>query len=65
MTPMAKKTKNANRRIEAWIDARTRHHLTDAQIQMARELGMNPAKLGKQGVRPRDDDSWLSYAANH
>ena len=32
---------------ESWIDARTRHHLTDAQVQMARELGMNPKKLGK------------------
>ena len=27
--------------------ARKRHHLSHAQVQMARELGMNPAKLGK------------------
>lgn len=39
--------KNANRELKAWIDAGKRHHLTHAQIQMARELGMNPAKLGK------------------
>ncbi len=32
---------------QAWIDARNRHHLSHAQVQMARELGMNPAKLGK------------------
>ena len=32
---------------QAWIDARKRHHLSHAQVQMARELGMNPAKLGK------------------
>lgn len=34
-------------KIQAWIDARKRHHLSHAQVQMARELGMNPAKLGK------------------
>src|SRR6266542_2613712 len=44
---MATKMKNADRKLQAWIDARRRHHLTHAQIQMARELGMNPAKLGK------------------
>ncbi len=31
----------------AWIDARMRHRLSHAQVQMARELGMNPNKLGK------------------
>jgi len=34
-------------RLKAWIDARKRHHLSHVQIQMARELGMNPDKLGK------------------
>ena len=34
-------------RLQMWIDARKRHHLSHAQVQMARELGMNPAKLGK------------------
>lgn len=34
-------------RLQAWIDARTRHHLSDAHVQMARELGLNPKKLGK------------------
>jgi hypothetical protein len=34
-------------RLQVWIDARTRHHLSHAQVQMARELGMNPKKLGK------------------
>jgi hypothetical protein len=41
------KKRNPNRTMQAWIDARQRHHLSDAQVQMARELGMNPAKLGK------------------
>lgn len=31
---------------QLWIDARKRHKLTHAQIQMARELGMNPRKFG-------------------
>ncbi len=30
-----------------WIEARKRFGLSHAQIQMARELGMNPKKLGK------------------
>jgi hypothetical protein len=29
-----------------WIEARKRFHLSHAQVQMARELGMNPRKLG-------------------
>ncbi len=29
-----------------WIDARKRYHLSDAQVQMARELGLNPKKFG-------------------
>jgi hypothetical protein len=33
--------------LQAWIEARTRHRLSHAQVQMARELGMNPRKLGK------------------
>jgi hypothetical protein len=34
-------------KLQVWIEARNRHRLTDAQVQMARELGMNPQKLGK------------------
>ena len=33
-------------KLQAWIDARKRHHLSHAHVQMARELGMNPARLG-------------------
>jgi hypothetical protein len=29
-----------------WIEARKKYRLTDAQIQMARELGLNPKKFG-------------------
>jgi hypothetical protein len=44
---MAKKTKKPNQKMQAWIEARKRHHLSHAQVHMARELGMNPARLGK------------------
>jgi hypothetical protein len=33
--------------LQLWIDARRRFHLSHAHVQMARELGMNPKKLGK------------------
>ena len=44
---MAKKAKKLNPKVQAWVEARERYHLSHAQVQMARELGMNPAKLGK------------------
>lgn len=47
MYRMAKKKKKPNQRMQEWIDARKRHHLSHAQVHMARELGMNPNKLGK------------------
>lgn len=32
--------------LQRWIEARKRFHLSHAQVQMARELDMNPRKLG-------------------
>lgn len=32
---------------EAWGLAQKKFHLSKAQVQMAKELGMNPKKLGK------------------
>ena len=43
---MAKKSVNPEK-YQVWIEARRRYHLSDAQIQMARELGLNPRKFGK------------------
>ena len=34
-------------KLRPWIEARRRFRLSHAQVQMARELGMNPKKLGK------------------
>ena len=33
-------------KLQVCIDARQRYHLTHAQIQMARELSLNPKKFG-------------------
>lgn len=32
--------------LQVWIDARKRYRLSHAQVQMARELGLNPRKFG-------------------
>ena len=40
----------------AWIEARKRHHLSHAHVQMARELGMNPKKLG--GLDNHRQERW-------
>jgi hypothetical protein len=44
---MATKGIKLNQKLQAWVEARARHHLSHVQVQMARELGMNPKKLGK------------------
>jgi hypothetical protein len=43
---MSKPTGTIPPKLQAWIQARNRHHLSHAQVQMARELGMNPTRLG-------------------
>jgi len=53
---MAKKKKRRNRQMQAWIEAGKRYHLTHAQIEMARELGMNANKLGK--LDNHDQEPW-------
>jgi hypothetical protein len=42
---MSKQRLPAN--LAPWAEARRRFHLSHAHVQMARELGMNPKKLGK------------------
>jgi hypothetical protein len=39
---MAKSTQRIPPELQKWIDARKRFHLSHAQVQMTRELGMNP-----------------------
>jgi len=42
--------------IQDWVDARRRYRLSHAHVQMARELGMNPKKLGK--LDNHDQEPW-------
>jgi hypothetical protein len=51
---MAKK--KLDPKLQAWVTARQRHHLSHAHVQMARELGMNPAKLG--GLDNHGQEPW-------
>jgi len=42
--------------LQPWIDARKRFHLSHAQVQMARELGLNPKKFG--GLANHKQEPW-------
>ena len=42
--------------LQVWIDVRKRYHLSHAHIQMARELGLNPRKLG--GLANTRQEPW-------
>ena len=41
---------------QPWIEARSRFRLSHAHVQMARELGFNPKKLGK--LANQDQEPW-------
>ena len=43
-------------KLKPWIEARKRYRLSHAQIQMARELGINPKKLG--GMANHKQEQW-------
>ena len=42
--------------MQPWIEARKRFRLSHAHVQMARELGLNPKKLGK--LPNHDQEPW-------
>jgi hypothetical protein len=46
----------ADKKLERWIVARKKHKLSDKHVQMARELGLNPDKLGK--IDNHNQESW-------
>lgn len=48
--------KKLSQNLQDWVEARRRHHLSDEPVQMGRELGMNPRKLGK--LDNRDQEPW-------
>lgn len=43
---MTKKKVRLPAKLQPWFEARQKYRLTDPQIQMARELGLNPRKFG-------------------
>jgi hypothetical protein len=43
-------------KLQPWIEARRNFHLSHAQVPMARELGMNPKKLGR--LNNHDQEPW-------
>ena len=43
-------------KLQAWMEARRRHGLSHVQVQMARELGMNPNKFGQ--LDNADQEPW-------
>jgi hypothetical protein len=45
-------------KLRPWIEARKKHRLSHAQIQMARELGLNPKKFG--GMANHKKELWKS-----
>ena len=49
--------------LQAWVDARRRFHLSHAHVQMARELGMNPKKLG--GMANHRQEPWKAPLAQY
>lgn len=54
---MAKKKKlQLPAKLQPWLEARQKYRLTDTQIQMAKELGLNPRKFG--GYANHRQESW-------
>jgi hypothetical protein len=50
------KQKQYSPKYQIWIDVRKRHKLPHAHMQMARELGMNPKRIGK--LANHNQESW-------
>jgi hypothetical protein len=53
---MAKKKLRIPAHSQPWIDARRKFRLSHEHVQMARELGMNPKRLGK--LDNHDQEPW-------
>lgn len=44
------------RNLEQWLIAKKKFHLSDTQVQMARELNLNPKKFGS--LNNHEQESW-------
>ena len=49
-------SKRIPQKLVPWFEARKRYRLSHAHVQMARELGLNPAKLG--GMANDHQERW-------
>jgi hypothetical protein len=49
---------NKNVKLEKWQAAQKRHRLSDKQVRMGLELGLNPDKLGK--IDNHKQETWKS-----
>jgi predicted Rossmann-fold nucleotide-binding protein len=58
---MAKNKQRTPEDLQRGIDARRRFHLSDSHVQMARELGMNPRKLG--ALANHEQEPWKAPLA--
>ena len=56
MTTMKQEKRRLSPTYQVWVDARKRFRLSHMQIQMARELGMNPKRFG--GKANHDQEQW-------
>ncbi len=43
-------------KLKPWIDARKKYRLSHSHVQMARQLGLNPKKLG--GIANHKQEPW-------
>lgn len=48
---MAKQKPRVPPKLQKWVEAKGRYHLSDVQVQMARDLGMNPKNFPKYAGR--------------
>ena len=55
---MTDNKKRLTPKYQVWVDARNKFRLSHAHIQMARELGLNPKKLGS--LANHDQERWKS-----
>jgi len=53
---MAKRPKRLPPKYQVWVDAMRKFRLSNAHIQMARELGLNPKKMG--GLANHRQEPW-------
>ena len=62
------KAKKLPESLTLWVEARRRYRLTHAQVQMARELGLNPKKFGgyaNHRQEPCRQEAWKMPLADY